>query len=218
MNLLQELQGQGFIFNTNVPTIKCKVFEDNKSCIEIATNHRTRPRTKHLSVRLHHFRSHIASKTISIDTSLWTFSPNHYLVINLLTLLSTNGLVSFILGREEVRDFSPFQSLVQPTTQYSFHFSYLFIQIKNLDRCYQSRSQRLHRQLKSIKRLPCNVDNHLFHLHKILITTLSLNLNQSFSHCGCNSEQKALQTYVDFQRKPHGTHCFERILNLQQHG
>ncbi len=75
MNLLQELQGQGFIFNTNVPTIKCKVFEDNKSCIEIATNHRTRPRTKHLSVRLHHFRSHIVSKTISIDH----ISPKHQL-------------------------------------------------------------------------------------------------------------------------------------------
>ena len=61
MDLLQELKTKGFIFNVNVPQINCKVFEDNKSCIEIATNHRTRSRTKHLSVRLHHFGSHIVS-------------------------------------------------------------------------------------------------------------------------------------------------------------
>ena len=67
MNLLQELKTKGFVFNVNTPQINCKVFEDNKSCIEIATNHRTRPRTKHLSVRLHHFRSHVISKTISIN-------------------------------------------------------------------------------------------------------------------------------------------------------
>ncbi len=33
-------------------------------------------------------------------------------------------------------------------------------------RCYQSRSQRLYCQLKSIKRLPWNVDDHLVHHHK----------------------------------------------------
>ena len=67
MNLLRELKERGFVFNSDIPQIKCKVFEDNKSCIEIATNHRTRPRTKHLSVRLHHFRSHVVAKTICIN-------------------------------------------------------------------------------------------------------------------------------------------------------
>jgi hypothetical protein len=67
MNLLNELQGRGFRLNTSTPVVRCKVFEDNQSCIEIATNHRTRPRTKHLSVRLHHFRSHIVAKTITIQ-------------------------------------------------------------------------------------------------------------------------------------------------------
>ena len=67
MNLLNELKGRGFVFNASTPVIRCKVFEDNQSCIEIATNHRTRPRTKHLSVRLHHFRSHIVAKTITIQ-------------------------------------------------------------------------------------------------------------------------------------------------------
>ena len=37
------------------------------SCLNLATNHKTRPRTKHLSIRLHHFRSHIVRKIISIE-------------------------------------------------------------------------------------------------------------------------------------------------------
>jgi hypothetical protein len=67
INLMNELKNRGFHLSTATPTVICKTFEDNQSCIEIATNHRTRPRTKHLSVRLHHFRSHILNKTISIE-------------------------------------------------------------------------------------------------------------------------------------------------------
>lgn len=67
MNLIKELQSLGFDINGSVPEVKCTVFEDNRSCIEIATNHRTRPRTKHLSIRLHHFRSHVIAKTINIQ-------------------------------------------------------------------------------------------------------------------------------------------------------
>ena len=66
MNLLNEIHGRGFKLNTNVPDIKCTVFEDNHSFIEIATNHKTRPRAKHFSVRLHHFRSHVVCKTINV--------------------------------------------------------------------------------------------------------------------------------------------------------
>jgi hypothetical protein len=55
MNLVTELRNLGFNFSIDTPKIVCTVFEDNRSCLEIATNHRTRPRTKHLSVRLHHF-------------------------------------------------------------------------------------------------------------------------------------------------------------------
>ena len=65
--LLEELIGKGFGIHSGTPNVKCKTFEDKKSCIEIAKNHKTRPRTKHLSVRLHHFCSHIVQKTISIE-------------------------------------------------------------------------------------------------------------------------------------------------------
>ena len=67
MNLLQELQDNGLIVNKNTPTITCKTFEDNMSCMKIATEHKTRPRTKHLSVRLHHFRSYVVKKLITIQ-------------------------------------------------------------------------------------------------------------------------------------------------------
>jgi len=66
MNLLNELRSRGFPIPISTPNVVCKVFEDNKSCIEIATNHKTRPRTKHLSVRLHHFRSFVQARLINI--------------------------------------------------------------------------------------------------------------------------------------------------------
>ena len=65
--MLNELKAKKFPVHSATPSIKCKVFEDNRSCIEIAANHKTRPRTKHLSVRLHHFRSHILNNTITVE-------------------------------------------------------------------------------------------------------------------------------------------------------
>jgi hypothetical protein len=68
MNLLNEFKDKGFPVHSSTPKVVCRVFEDNKSCIEIATTHRTRPKEpKQLSVRLHHFRSHIVMKTITIE-------------------------------------------------------------------------------------------------------------------------------------------------------
>ena len=66
MHLLNELKQRKFPVIHRTPKVTCKVFEDNKSCLEIATNHKSRPRTKHLSVRLHHFRSYVVSGLIDI--------------------------------------------------------------------------------------------------------------------------------------------------------
>ena len=66
-----------------MPVVKCRTFEDNKSCIVIATNHKTRPRTKHISVRLHHFRSHIIDENISIE---------HIFTLKTLPICSLNPL------------------------------------------------------------------------------------------------------------------------------
>ena len=46
--------------------IFCRVFEDNSGAIEMAKNHKYRPRTKHLNVKLHHFRDYIDSGQITV--------------------------------------------------------------------------------------------------------------------------------------------------------
>ena len=51
INLLNKLRERKFNMCASTPKIKCKVFEDNLSCIEMANHHKTRPRTKHLSVK-----------------------------------------------------------------------------------------------------------------------------------------------------------------------
>ena len=48
------------------PKLYLKVYEDNVGAIEMANNHKYRPRTKHLNIRLHHFRKYISSGKIKI--------------------------------------------------------------------------------------------------------------------------------------------------------
>jgi hypothetical protein len=67
MNLLKELRSRGIDVPFTKPKVHCKVFEDNAACIELAKTHKMRPRTKHLAVRLHHFRDHVVLGNISIE-------------------------------------------------------------------------------------------------------------------------------------------------------
>ena len=59
MFLLNELKEHGFPVDQTKATVQCKVFEDNSGAIEIATNHKCHPRTKHLNCRLHDFWSYV---------------------------------------------------------------------------------------------------------------------------------------------------------------
>ena len=67
IHLLEELQKYNFPIHSSTPKIHCRTYEDNMSCVKMANLHKTRPRTKHLAIRLHHFRSHVVNKTISIE-------------------------------------------------------------------------------------------------------------------------------------------------------
>ena len=49
------------------PKVYCLVFEDNKSCISIATNNKFSPRTKYIALKYHHFRGHVKDGTIKIQ-------------------------------------------------------------------------------------------------------------------------------------------------------
>ncbi len=64
--LLEELTRKNFLGNKAEAVVKCTVFEDNKGCLEIATAPKMRPRTRHIAIKYHHFRRHIAMKTITI--------------------------------------------------------------------------------------------------------------------------------------------------------
>ena len=66
MQLLNEIKDKGFAVKGTTPTIHCEVFEDNSGALEIATNHKFRPRTKHMNVRLHHFRDCVSRGEITI--------------------------------------------------------------------------------------------------------------------------------------------------------
>jgi hypothetical protein len=43
------------------------IFEDNKGCVELVQAPKMRPRTKHISIKYHHFRSHVARGDITIQ-------------------------------------------------------------------------------------------------------------------------------------------------------
>ena len=58
--------GNVFPLHNPKPEFQCKVFEDNNSCTRVAESSKLTPRTKHIAIKYHHFRKHIADKTISI--------------------------------------------------------------------------------------------------------------------------------------------------------
>ena len=67
MRLLDEMKERGIPITETGAVVKCKVYEDNSGALEIANNPKYRPRTKHLNGRLHHFRSWVESKRITIE-------------------------------------------------------------------------------------------------------------------------------------------------------
>ena len=48
------------------PKIQCTIFENNKGCIDLVKAPKMRPRTKHISLKYHHFRSYVKKELISI--------------------------------------------------------------------------------------------------------------------------------------------------------
>ena len=67
-NLLLELRGCNFPIPFTKPQVVCRTFEDNATCIEVAqSDHKIRPRAKHISVRLFHIRNHVEKGLIQIE-------------------------------------------------------------------------------------------------------------------------------------------------------
>ena len=66
MGLLDELREMGIIPPLAKTNVKCKAFEDNLGAIELAKLPKMRPRTKHINIAYHHFRSFVANKSVTV--------------------------------------------------------------------------------------------------------------------------------------------------------
>ena len=66
MQLVDEAKMLGWATFVGKPVVHCKVYEDNSGALEMARLPKMRPRTKHLCVRLHHFKEHVRKGLISI--------------------------------------------------------------------------------------------------------------------------------------------------------
>lgn len=67
MGLIKEMVDYGFIPKYRHPKVYCHVYEDNSGALEMAKVHKYRPRTKHLNVKLHHFRDYVDRGEIQLS-------------------------------------------------------------------------------------------------------------------------------------------------------
>jgi len=66
MTLMKELHGV-FPIHINKPNFICKVHEDNQSYIKMAHSDKITPRTKHIALKYHHFKTHVKNKQIKVQ-------------------------------------------------------------------------------------------------------------------------------------------------------
>jgi hypothetical protein len=79
IELLKEMKMRGYPISTAQAKVHCRVFEDNSGALEMAKVHKYRPRTKHLNIRLHHFRDYVERHEISIHAIATEDQPADYL-------------------------------------------------------------------------------------------------------------------------------------------
>ena len=65
MNIVKELNKR---YNSQIlkPVIRCQLFEDNNGALTLAKDPKYRPRTKHIALKYHHFRSFVKNGEIEI--------------------------------------------------------------------------------------------------------------------------------------------------------
>ena len=67
MNLFDECNKFGIIETEVKPQIQCTAFEDNSGALELAKAPKMRPRTKHINIKYHHFRSYVTEGRITVE-------------------------------------------------------------------------------------------------------------------------------------------------------
>ena len=66
MNVVKEMQLMGEPVGATTPTVKCTLFEDNSGALVLAQAPAMWPRTKHINIKYHHFRSHMAQADVEM--------------------------------------------------------------------------------------------------------------------------------------------------------
>jgi hypothetical protein len=79
IDLSKEIQARGYEIGTVVPKVHCRVFEDNSGALELVKVPKMRPRTKHINVKYHHFRSRVQNGDISVHPIDTEEQPADYL-------------------------------------------------------------------------------------------------------------------------------------------
>ena len=70
LELFKEIKQFGYDFVFPELQVYATCFEDNAGCLELAKAPKLRPRTKHIAVKYHHFRSHVYNKETNPEGSL----------------------------------------------------------------------------------------------------------------------------------------------------
>lgn len=65
IEMMKELH-RSFPLEITIPNFNCTVLEDNQSCISMANRQKFSPRTKHIALKYHHFRSYVNAKRIEV--------------------------------------------------------------------------------------------------------------------------------------------------------
>ena len=66
VNLIKELTASMSI-EKKTQMVKCTLFEDNNGALELATVLKMRPRTKHIALKYHHFRSFVKCGYVNVS-------------------------------------------------------------------------------------------------------------------------------------------------------
>jgi len=87
MQTVDELKERKWKMTTTPPRVHCKVYKENEGCQSMATLPKMRPRTKHLGIRMHHFREHVKQGKITIHKV-----PTRYQLADLATKAQPEAL------------------------------------------------------------------------------------------------------------------------------
>ena len=66
MNILLEELKEVLHIDTEAPKLHCTIFGDGDACIELVKCPKMRPRTKHIGLKYHHFRSKVKYGLVTV--------------------------------------------------------------------------------------------------------------------------------------------------------